>query len=333
MTHYEILGVSKNATNDQIKNAYKKLVKKYHPDVYKGDKDYADKKIKEINAAYDVLSDPAQKREYDEMLNPRPTYSSPSSSSYNYTPPKYTYNTSDYSYENYKKRYSQGSYSSYTSNSYKSTGGYGNSSYDYQRRYTDYHRSKTPNSNYTSKTDNSYDFTDNLSKTFDKFSSNTKNLVIVVLLFAYFIFVVINIFQLSSIFTHNDSSTTSTKKPSSNFHYANSTKNTVKNNYNGKDTNMTSSSSTNSTFYNQGTGTQYNPYLEQPSQEEENNSTSSNSKIPTLEEFDINDYYTDSELWSVYSESYTSSFTSFSEFKKVFTEAFYYTYISPYSNY
>ena len=51
MTHYEILGIRKTATSEEIKNAYKQLVKKYHPDVYPGDKTFAEKKTQEINEA------------------------------------------------------------------------------------------------------------------------------------------------------------------------------------------------------------------------------------------------------------------------------------------
>ena len=70
MNYYEILKISKNATDEEIKNSYKKLVKIYHPDLYVGDKNFAEQKIKEINEAYEILSDPKRKAEYDEYLNP-----------------------------------------------------------------------------------------------------------------------------------------------------------------------------------------------------------------------------------------------------------------------
>lgn len=71
MNYYEILKVSKTATDQEIKNSYKTLVKKYHPDLYVGDKGFAEQKIKEINEAYDILSNPETKAEYDEYLNPQ----------------------------------------------------------------------------------------------------------------------------------------------------------------------------------------------------------------------------------------------------------------------
>lgn len=46
MTHYEKLGIKQNATQEEIKEAYKALIKKYHPDVYQGDKSYAEKRQK-----------------------------------------------------------------------------------------------------------------------------------------------------------------------------------------------------------------------------------------------------------------------------------------------
>lgn len=61
---YEILGVSKNATSDEIKSAYRKLAFKYHPDKNPGDK-VAEEKFKKISAAYDVLGDETKRRQYD----------------------------------------------------------------------------------------------------------------------------------------------------------------------------------------------------------------------------------------------------------------------------
>ncbi len=61
--YYSILGLKKGATLEEIKKAYKELAKKYHPDVSK--EDGAEKKFKEINEAYSVLSDPEKKQNYD----------------------------------------------------------------------------------------------------------------------------------------------------------------------------------------------------------------------------------------------------------------------------
>ena len=62
--YYEVLGVSKNASDDEIKKAYRALAKKYHPDMNPGDKE-AEEKFKEVNQAYAVLSDPDKKSKYD----------------------------------------------------------------------------------------------------------------------------------------------------------------------------------------------------------------------------------------------------------------------------
>ena len=62
--YYQILGVSKNATTDEIKKAYRNLAFKYHPDRNPGDK-AAEEKFKQISAAYDVLGDEAKRRNYD----------------------------------------------------------------------------------------------------------------------------------------------------------------------------------------------------------------------------------------------------------------------------
>lgn len=63
---YEILGVSRNASDEEIKKAYKKMVKKYHPDL-NPDSKTAEEKMKEVNHAYDVLSDPQKKSRYDQF--------------------------------------------------------------------------------------------------------------------------------------------------------------------------------------------------------------------------------------------------------------------------
>ena len=62
---YDILGVSKTASNDEIKKAYRKLVKEYHPDNNKERSNWAKKKFIEVTKAYEVLSDPEKKRIYD----------------------------------------------------------------------------------------------------------------------------------------------------------------------------------------------------------------------------------------------------------------------------
>ncbi|MDE3155543.1 MAG: J domain-containing protein [Acidobacteriota bacterium] len=64
--YYATLGVAKTATEKEIKQAYRKLARKYHPDVNPGDK-AAESKFKEINEAYEVLGDPAKRKKYDEL--------------------------------------------------------------------------------------------------------------------------------------------------------------------------------------------------------------------------------------------------------------------------
>jgi molecular chaperone DnaJ len=63
---YEVLGVSKKASADEIKKAYRKLARKYHPDTNPGDA-AAEERFKEIQGAYDVLSDPKKRKEYDQF--------------------------------------------------------------------------------------------------------------------------------------------------------------------------------------------------------------------------------------------------------------------------
>ncbi|HEY9166592.1 MAG TPA: DnaJ domain-containing protein [Candidatus Kryptonia bacterium] len=64
--YYKVLGVTKNATPEEIKSVYRKLALKYHPDRTKGDK-VAEEKFKEVNEANEVLSDPEKRKKYDQF--------------------------------------------------------------------------------------------------------------------------------------------------------------------------------------------------------------------------------------------------------------------------
>ena len=81
---YTVLGVSKSATDDEIKKAYRTLAFKYHPDRNPGDKT-AEEKFKQINAAYEVLGDKTKRAQYDRYGSTSSSYgSSAGSSSYGY---------------------------------------------------------------------------------------------------------------------------------------------------------------------------------------------------------------------------------------------------------
>ena len=83
--YYEILGVSKNADEKEIKSAYRKLAKKYHPDLHQGD-DAAAEKFKEVSEAYEVLSDKEKRNKYDKFGS---NYDF--SSGYDFDPSQYGY--------------------------------------------------------------------------------------------------------------------------------------------------------------------------------------------------------------------------------------------------
>ena len=65
--YYEILGIKRNSDEKEIKKAYRKLAKQYHPDTYKGDKKDAEEKFKEISEAYEVLIDKDKRAKYDQI--------------------------------------------------------------------------------------------------------------------------------------------------------------------------------------------------------------------------------------------------------------------------
>ena len=74
--YYEVLGVDRSASKEEIKKAYRQLARKYHPDVNKDDPN-AEEKFKEAKEAYETLSDPQKKAHYDQFIGLRPSILNP----------------------------------------------------------------------------------------------------------------------------------------------------------------------------------------------------------------------------------------------------------------
>lgn len=89
--YYNILGVSKTASQDDIKKAYRKLALKWHPDKNPDNKDEAERKFKELAEAYEVLSDKSKRDEYDRFGNDRMRYTGSSSSDFSSDFPGFTF--------------------------------------------------------------------------------------------------------------------------------------------------------------------------------------------------------------------------------------------------
>lgn len=236
MNHYEVLGINKNASPEEIRDAYKKLVKKYHPDIYPGDKSFAEKKIKSINEAYEILSDSNSRKEYDEEINPTPVY--------NYTPPSYT-PSSQYSYDNYKR-----------TNNYDNYNNYNNYNY-----YTNANRKQYYNNTTHEKIYN------NVVNSFNKMNFMNKIFILILIFAVYTFFFIIASKEFTSISNKNND--------------------------------ITSSNST--TFI----------------------TTDKTSPQKNKEDFDINDYYSDEELYEIYKLYYSNYFNSFNEFKEALNEYYY----------
>lgn len=130
LNYYKLLNVPTNANEKEIKKAYRNLAKKYHPDMYQGDKSVAEEKMQLINEAYDTLSDTALRKEYDKKIGlyKEPEIKASANSSYNttssyrssttrnYNNVKYRPNNSNTYYDNYG--YAETNYTSYTGDRY-----------------------------------------------------------------------------------------------------------------------------------------------------------------------------------------------------------------------
>lgn len=83
--YYEVLGVDRNVTDDELKKVYRRLAKKYHPDANPDNRAEAEEKFKEVSEAYEVLSDSQKRRMYDQFGHDGPQAGGPGGGYYSYT--------------------------------------------------------------------------------------------------------------------------------------------------------------------------------------------------------------------------------------------------------
>jgi curved DNA-binding protein CbpA len=80
--YYQILGIERNSSEEEIKSAYRKLALQYHPDKNLGNEEEAEAKFKEMGEAYKILSDPDERKKYDNGEDVSSTFASSSTFSY-----------------------------------------------------------------------------------------------------------------------------------------------------------------------------------------------------------------------------------------------------------
>ena len=130
--YYEILGVSKNATADEIKKAYRTLAFKYHPDRNPGNAE-AEEKFKQISAAYDVLGDEAKRRNYDlGGYSSENAYSNSSTQQQYQRQYQYTY-SNPFGDDNFWEWFNGAQRRSYNQQTQNSRGNYSQYNYNYSR--------------------------------------------------------------------------------------------------------------------------------------------------------------------------------------------------------
>ena len=175
MNHYEVLGVKKTASQEEIKKAYKDLVKKYHPDIYTGDKTFAEKKTAQINVAYDILSIPEKRAEYDNEIAPK--Y-------------EYTYNTNFDKSNTYNNTYNS-TYNRSYNNKYNNT--YSRTGFNSSSHTNNYYNSNKQKPNYTYSKSN---FSDKIFDKVNHLKPKTQISVVIFILILYFFILFSNFFEM-----------------------------------------------------------------------------------------------------------------------------------------